>query len=148
MFVAAIKAHVGASLAKGIGASGVHTPVAIFMRLTLLTRVPFDTPPNTYKSVAVWANPYRTSVIGYAVPAVHGPGVPPGTQVGDVDGVGVGVLVGVGTGEGVPQPPAPVLVIVSTRHPLCATEVSEHILQRSLVFRPAPAAGRVTVVVW
>jgi hypothetical protein len=45
--VVAISAHVGASLVKGIGASDCHIPVAMFMLLTLFTRVPLDTPPNT-----------------------------------------------------------------------------------------------------
>jgi hypothetical protein len=42
-------AHVGASLVKGMGACDSHPPVEIFQRLTLFTRVPLDTPPNTYK---------------------------------------------------------------------------------------------------
>ena len=42
-----MRAQVGASLVNGIGARDCHTPVAISMRLTLFTRLPFDTPPNT-----------------------------------------------------------------------------------------------------
>ena len=45
--VEAISAHVGASLEKGIDARDCHIPVARSMRLTLFTRVPSDTPPNT-----------------------------------------------------------------------------------------------------
>jgi hypothetical protein len=45
--VDAISAHVGASLAKGIDARDCHIPVARSSRLTLFTRVPSDTPPNT-----------------------------------------------------------------------------------------------------
>ena len=46
-FVPGMSAHVGASLAKGITARDSHIPVARFKRLTLFTRVPLDTPPNT-----------------------------------------------------------------------------------------------------
>ena len=45
--VDAISAHVGASLVKGIAARASHIPVASTRRLTLFTRVPLDTPPNT-----------------------------------------------------------------------------------------------------
>jgi hypothetical protein len=45
--VDAISAHVGASLVKGIAARDSHIPVASTSRLTLFTRVPLDTPPNT-----------------------------------------------------------------------------------------------------
>ena len=37
------------SLAKGMGACDSHPTVEMFQQLTLFTRVPLDTPPNTYK---------------------------------------------------------------------------------------------------
>src|SRR5205823_426624 len=82
MPVSSISAQVGASLVNGIGARDSHIPVARFKRLTAFTRVPSDTPPNTYKYVAVWAKPYRPMVVGYGLAATHGPGVPPGVHVG------------------------------------------------------------------
>ena len=71
-----------------------------------------------------------------------------GEQLGAGDGEPDGLGVGVTPGLGVPQPPVPLTTTESTRQPSCATELSEHILQRSFVLWPAPAAGRVTVVVW
>src|SRR5439155_19819527 len=96
-------AHVGASLVKGLGARDCQIPVAMSMRLTLFTRLPLSTPPKTEDWVAVWAKPYRTTVLGYGLPDVHGPatpGAPPGGQVG------VGVTVGVGVGVPPHPPPA------------------------------------------
>src|ERR1043166_4317890 len=59
MPVDSISAQVGASLVNGIGARGSHVPVAKLKRLTAFTGVESDTPPNTYKCVAVWAEPCR-----------------------------------------------------------------------------------------
>src|ERR1043166_1619566 len=90
MPVDSISAQVGASLVNGIGARGSHVPVAKLKRLTAFTGVESDTPPNTYKCVAVWAKPYRRMVVGYGLAVIHGPGVT-GMHVGLLVGVGVGV---------------------------------------------------------
>jgi hypothetical protein len=47
MPVDASSAQVGASPLKGIAARDSHTPVAMFMRLTVFTVKPSDTPPKT-----------------------------------------------------------------------------------------------------
>src|SRR5438105_15740824 len=91
MPVSSISAQVGASLVNGIGARDSHIPVARFKRLTGFTGVPSDTPPNTYKCVAVWAKPYRPMVVGYGLAVIHGPGVALGVHVGLPVGVAVGV---------------------------------------------------------
>jgi hypothetical protein len=91
---------------------------------------------------------------GHGLPASNVPSAirsVPGAHVGDGDGVGatlpLGDADGVGLGDGVP-PAHPVTLTLSTLQPSCETELSAHILQRTLTCWPAAAAGRLTVVVW
>ena len=59
--------------------------------------------------------------------------------------VAVAVAVAVGVGDGVPQ--GPLMLTLSTLQPVCDTELSEHMRQRSFTSWPMPEAGRFTVTV-
>ena len=83
--------------------------------------------------------------VAVAVAVAVAVGVDVAVAVAVLVAVAVAVAVAVGVGE---APPQKLTLTLSTRQPVCETELSEHILQRSFTGWPTPAAGRFTATLW